>query len=231
MRVKISDMFDSYLDNDASIESKNVASADKIKELTMNKVNYATGHVPEYKHRRTRRVFALLVAAIVVLALTITAIATYYYWQPAIAEYFGVNSSQQAALLEDGTTVLLDVPSVSVKSLNGIANFTVSVYQVIGDKHTLQVLLKYESDTPGVFTQEFVRNAVSNNRPQLLLNGEYMSGGGGYIMNDDYSCFYTMRLDSPVDGWEGGTIEVRGHTFADDDVPVDADEDYYKKWK
>lgn len=227
MKYKISDMLDSYSENTVDIKSKDVASRDRIKELTMNKINAKTedmterikGEIsnrilPEKRNRLTKRGFALLTAAALMLSLAVTAMATYELWQPVWAEYFGVNEKQQTAMMEEGTTELVDGASVTVKSINTEANFTITAEQVIGDKHTLQVLLKFTSDTPGAFTKEFMRNATILSPIRITINGKDpdLTGGGGFLRDtaDDYSCYYQFQTECLVDDWKDSTIVITG---------------------
>lgn len=155
------------------------------------------------------------VAAAMILALTITAVATHGLWQPVWAEYFGMNISQQKALLDTGAAELIDGAAVDVKSLNTEASFTITVEQVIGDRHILQILIKLNSDTPGAFSDEFMRNASLTGFIGARIDGQEleMSGGGGFIGDaaSEYSGYFRCYLYySSADDWSGKTVELYG---------------------
>lgn len=75
MKLKISDMMDNIQDDTVLFQIKEIASSDKIKEVAMNKL-----HANSNTHARTRKVSAMLIAAVLAtILLAGTTLAVYYF--------------------------------------------------------------------------------------------------------------------------------------------------------
>ena len=93
MKRNISDLLDTYLEEDVELEAETVLSPTRIKELTMNKLDQKNHTEKKTGKRFPVRVF---IAAAAVAAMSVTALA---------ADIGGVGSTLQSYFAKDGDSL------------------------------------------------------------------------------------------------------------------------------
>ena len=94
MKRNISDLLDTYMEEDVELEAETVLSPTRIKELTMNKLNQNQNHTE--KKRGKHFPIRVLIAAAAVAALSATALA---------ADIGGVGSTLQSYFAKEGESL------------------------------------------------------------------------------------------------------------------------------
>jgi hypothetical protein len=123
-------------------------SAKRVKERTLSKIK--TANPVTGQHRK--RFFTPLIAIVAVIAVTGCALAaTYQLWSPFWAQKWGVTESVQDKLLQSRATVLVDGASTTTET-----GLIYTVKQVLGDGHTVYVLIECSANGSNILSQQWI---------------------------------------------------------------------------
>ena len=173
------------------------------------------------KKRITKPVKLTLIAAVVVVLLAGTALATSGFWSPKLAALFGADEKQQQELSDVGSIQNIGVSG----SDNGV---TITAEQLIGDANGVYILYSIRADDPDLLS------AWTFPHYELTLDGEprgkgcrdWADPGNLYDVEqrrdeDGTLYFYDLLMTEPGESFSG----KQAHVYVDyiDDMATDQD--------